>query len=106
MAGRQNEREAERQILRDSSFGQPSTPAGVPGDPLKEHAAELRVLLYEAEKHCQFLSSAVSSSDLPAGTWIFVDAARMTVLAAMRCAHLLQLEIERRAPPSAAAPQE
>lgn len=65
-----------------------------------ERVDKLRELLYEAEKVSQWLSSAVSASELPAGSWIFVDAMRMGVLASMRTAQLLQLEIRKLAPPA------
>lgn len=70
---------------------------------IKARVQELRRLLYEAEQHCQAISSILSAGALPAGKWLFVDAARMSVLASMRCAQLLQLEIARISPPPPAA---
>lgn len=67
--------------------------------PMKLHVGELRRLLFEAEKVCQALSSAVNTSSLPAGAWIYVDVVRMSVLASMRSAQLLELELLRLAPP-------
>jgi len=67
------------------------------------HLANLREMLFEAEKSCQRLSSAVNTPDLPAGTWIYVDAVRMAVLSSMRSAQLLQLKVRELfpAPPAA-----
>jgi hypothetical protein len=58
----------------------------------------LREQLYEAEKSCQYLSSAVNTPDLPAGTWVYVDALRMVVLAGMRNAQLLELKVRELMP--------
>jgi hypothetical protein len=60
---------------------------------IDERVRLLREQLYEAEKSCQYLSSAVNTPDLPAGTWVYVDALRMAVLAAMRNAQLLELKV-------------
>lgn len=70
-----------------------------------EHVGRIRALLFEAEKSCQHLSSAVSAADLPAGSWIYVDALRMGVLAAMRNAQLLELKV-RELVPAPAPPAE
>lgn len=72
---------------------------------VEARAAKLRELLYEAEKSCQWLSSAVNTPDLPAGAWIYVDALRLVVLAAMRNAQLLQLKVRELLPDPPAAPK-
>lgn len=68
-----------------------------------ERIARLRELQGESEKICSWLSSAVNTPDLPAGSWIYVDALRLVVLAGMRNAHLLELHVKRlaAAPPAA-----
>jgi hypothetical protein len=68
-----------------------------------ERVAKLRDLLFESEKICSWISSAVNTPDLPAGSWIYVDALRLEVLAAMRGAHLLELHVKRLAHQAPAA---
>lgn len=69
-----------------------------------EHVEKLRSLIYESEKLCQWISSAINTPALPAGAWIYVDVLRMNVLAGMRAAQLLQLKVRELVPePPAAA---
>ena len=68
-----------------------------------ERITRLRELLFESEKLTSWISSAVNMPDLPAGSWIYVDALRLEVLAAMRGAHLLELHVKRLAPQAPAA---
>lgn len=65
---------------------------------IDERVAKLRADLFECEKLCQALSSAVNTPDLPAGSWIYVDALRYAVLGAMRCAQLLDLRVRELLP--------
>jgi hypothetical protein len=70
---------------------------------LFERISKLREFLFESEKLTSWISSAVNTPDLPAGSWIYVDALRLEVLAAMRGAHLLELHVKRLAPQTPAA---
>ena len=70
---------------------------------IHERVAKLRELLYESEKVCQWLSQAINTPDLPAGSWIYVDALRMAVMASMRNAQIFELKVaELVVPPPAA----
>ena len=70
---------------------------------IDERIHKLRELLFDAEKVCQWLSSAVNTPDLPAGTWIYIDALRMGVLGGMRNAQLLELKVRELMPDPPAA---
>ena len=70
---------------------------------LFERITKLREFLFESEKLTSWISSAVNTPDLPAGSWIYVDALRLEVLAAMRGAHLLELHVKRLTQPAPAA---
>ena len=52
---------------------------------------ELRKLLFEADRMAQRLSAAVSAGQVPADLAGLVDAARHSVLTAMRVVHCLEL---------------
>lgn len=61
---------------------------------MQEEIHLVREHLFETEKLCQRLSSAVSDQTIPADLAPLVDGLRMNVLAAMRVAHALELAVK------------
>lgn len=94
----------EQRVLAGTAEPPPAASAVSDHSDVLERCAKLRELLFECEKLCSWLSSAVNTPQLPAGAWIYVDAARLNVLTSMRTAQLLQLRVQQLAeltPPAA-----
>jgi len=69
----------------------PLSMRGREGETMQEEIHLVREHLFESEKLCQRLSSAVSDRKIPADLAPLVEALRSSVLTAMRVAHAAEL---------------
>jgi hypothetical protein len=67
--------------------------------PMQEEIHKIRESLFECEKLCQRLSSALSNQEIPAEMAPLIDAMRHSVLTGIRVAHATELAAQLVAPP-------